>query len=438
MRQLPDFAVFHPFSSYSRAEYPFFAKMHNSARVFSTLRRKKALTKGQADAYTEVNSSSNSVEPEKEEFSVMLRFQKTVRVAFCTAAAALLLLVCPSCSVVLSFPQDTGAASTPGVTTPAAPSAPSGGGAGTAAPGTPNDKDETNGPSSPTPPDSTPSQEPDPGTPPDPDQDQEPNPTPPEPQPQPQPGDDMTVPAGYTATWKNENGTLVLTRYTPPTPFNGTLQLPTGPKNYKIDTAFFASAASVEHVDFPANVLEIGEYAFMGSGLESLTLPSTVAKIGNSAFQGCDSLTSLTLKGNYSANSLGTSLFANCSALTSVSFEGTLRDIPEGMFNFSGSEDGLCIALPNGLSSIGKDAFTYSVLTSIYIPSSVETIDLSAFAETYDFTVYYGGTEEQWQTLTAGNDSLADITVHYNASGLPTATPVPEALNLLRDVFALF
>ena len=76
------------------------------------------------------------------------------------------------------------------------------------------------------------------------------------------------------------------------------------------------------------------------------------------------------------------------------------------------------IVIPNGVEYISNDAFRKSNITSIFIPSSVQTIGGRAFDGCKNLeTVYYGGTEEQWQKVTIMNDNyyLTNAKIIYNA-----------------------
>ncbi len=64
-------------------------------------------------------------------------------------------------------------------------------------------------------------------------------------------------------------------------------------------------------------VTEIGESAFVGKKITSVTLPSTLLTVGDNAFNGCAELTAIAIPAQ--VISLGESAFANCIALTEVS-----------------------------------------------------------------------------------------------------------------------
>ena len=80
------------------------------------------------------------------------------------------------------------------------------------------------------------------------------------------------------------------------------------------NSAFWGS--SLTSVTIPNSVTIIGEYAFFASSLTTVTIPNSVTSIGVAAFESCNGLTSVTI-GN-SVSTIGEGAFSGCSALTSV------------------------------------------------------------------------------------------------------------------------
>ena len=95
----------------------------------------------------------------------------------------------------------------------------------------------------------------------------------------------------------------------------------------------------------------------------------------------------------------GVGAFAYCSSLTEVTIPKSVTSI--GRSAFEGCSNLTKVIIPEGVTSIGGGAFrTCSSLTEVTIPKSVTSIESFAF---YDCgalaTVYYGGTQEDWDAL---------------------------------------
>lgn len=134
--------------------------------------------------------------------------------------------------------------------------------------------------------------------------------------------------------------------------------------------------------------LSIGEAAFAGAAIKSLTLGANVVSMGTGAFSGCTDLTSVTI----SANALAEGAFSGCTALTTVSFTTDVA-LPDYAFS-----DCTALATVNGsnkLYTIGNHAFANtgalsavafgSDLTAIgdeaFLQSGITDIDLSPCAD---------------------------------------------------------
>jgi BspA type Leucine rich repeat region (6 copies) len=143
----------------------------------------------------------------------------------------------------------------------------------------------------------------------------------------------------------------------------------------------FGSEFAIEyprHLEIPSNVngftvTAIGENAFNGVGLESVTIPSSVTSIGESAFAH-NSLTTMTIPN--SVTSIDYGAFAQ-NELTSVSLGKSVTSIGEQAFAFNSLTT---LTIPNSVTSIGDDAFSTNKLTSLKLGKSVATIGNNAFA----------------------------------------------------------
>ena len=88
-------------------------------------------------------------------------------------------------------------------------------------------------------------------------------------------------------------------------------------------------------VVIPDGVTTIGEDAFSGSSLTSVSIPDSVTSIGGEAFSYCSSLTSVSIPD--SVTSIGYRAFYGCSRLTSVSIPDSVTSIGDSAFSYCSS-----------------------------------------------------------------------------------------------------
>ena len=135
----------------------------------------------------------------------------------------------------------------------------------------------------------------------------------------------------------------------------------------------FDNCYNLTEIIIPESVTEIGNRAFCGSGLTSITIPKSVTKIGEWPFDTCTYLANITVEPeNESFSAEDNVLFENRSK--------TLICYPSGL-------TGTTYAVPEGTAKIGDYAFTYcSDLTGISIPDSVTEIGEGGFYSCHNLT----------------------------------------------------
>ena len=145
--------------------------------------------------------------------------------------------------------------------------------------------------------------------------------------------------------------------------------------NYEVtsigDKAF--SGCNLTSITLPESVTSIGNYAFCGCSLTTITIPEGVTSIAEGAFQSCWSLTSITLPA--SVTSIGEDAFGGCSSLERV----TINCANVGNW-FSAMSSIKEIVLGESVRIIGERAFSgCSGLESLLIAPNVDSYASAAF-----------------------------------------------------------
>ena len=228
------------------------------------------------------------------------------------------------------------------------------------------------------------------------------------------------------------------------------------------------------HVNVSEGVTVIGEYAFAGSNLGSVTLPLSLSTIGAHAFENCTSFSSFPLAatavsniGDYAfygctalpslaelpetVQTIGDHAFGGCTALRMISIPETLEtvfptafigctaltqiSVDEANPRFSDT-DGilmnrdktalLCYPagktdanynVPATVTVIGENAVQSSTLKSVFLSANVTTVEKAAFQDCTALTdVYFAGTAQEWEEVSVAsqNSPLLGATMHFN------------------------
>jgi len=181
--------------------------------------------------------------------------------------------------------------------------------------------------------------------------------------------------------------------------------------NAIIETASNTLIAGCKNSFIPNSIIAIGNSAFAGCNIYSMTIPNSVVSIGNRAFFSSD-LRSVTIGSSVAAIGEGVFSFCslarivvdscnttfdsrdNCNAIIKTANNtlvvgGQNTIIPNtvtaiGVYAFDGCRDLTSIVIPNSVTSISGYAFQdcYN-LTSVVIPNSVTSIYIYAFHNCY-------------------------------------------------------
>ena len=146
--------------------------------------------------------------------------------------------------------------------------------------------------------------------------------------------------------------------------------------NSSYDTPWYFYRENINTVKISNGITRIGDCAFDGLGITSITIPDSVTSIGNDAFGDCENLTDITIPD--SVTSIGDYTFYGCKSLTSITIPCSVTSI--GDYTFYGCKSLTSITIPCSVTSIGNDAFGFCEnLTNITIPDSVTSIGEDAF-----------------------------------------------------------
>ena len=163
----------------------------------------------------------------------------------------------------------------------------------------------------------------------------------------------------------------------------------------------------------PDEVTVIAMGAFTNAkNLKKVTISSTVEIISENAFAGCSQLEEVCInEGNL--KEIRQSAFGSCPRLKTIHIPQTVTSIER--YAFSECRELPEITLPQGLKEITEYMFIgCSSLEIVEIPASVTKISGNAFFDTSLRNIYYGGNEEQWDTIENENNDFSNCRIFFN------------------------
>ena len=146
-----------------------------------------------------------------------------------------------------------------------------------------------------------------------------------------------------------------------------------------VSDKMFENCRALTRVEIPSQIYSIGERAFAGSGLEQILFEkdSRLAEICAEAFS-ATGLKSIEIPREVSL--IGRSAFSGASLLSSVTFteDSNLRFI--GNQAFLGTAQLSEILLPEGLETVGDEAFARSGLNEVTVPAGIISFGTGVFS----------------------------------------------------------
>ncbi len=145
----------------------------------------------------------------------------------------------------------------------------------------------------------------------------------------------------------------------------------------------FRYCSKLQDFVFPIGLTELGNF-FYKSNIEEVDLSHCTGLVSlNSTFDNCNYLKHVVLPSQL--KTIGSNTFSNCSALTEIEIPSSVTSIGSWAFYNSGLES---IDLSScNLTKIGEYSFyNCQNLASVKLPSTIETLDNSAFSECHSLT----------------------------------------------------
>lgn len=156
----------------------------------------------------------------------------------------------------------------------------------------------------------------------------------------------------------------------------------------------YAIGKTTTDFNIPYNVTHIGEYAFCGCLLTSITIPDSVTNIEYAAFDSCTLLNNLTI-GNGVKN-IGQFAFNYCLSLTSVSIPNSVTTIEDWAFCYCKSLSSIII--PNSVTSIGQFAFYRCTKLTNVTFENTNGWQVSTYSNMSDVVIFSSGILANTQT----------------------------------------
>ena len=159
------------------------------------------------------------------------------------------------------------------------------------------------------------------------------------------------------------------------------------------DKAFYG--LKIGKVQLPSTLKKIGASAFANTYLTTLQLPNGLEEIGEDAFYWCYKLFSISIPD--SVTTIGSDAFYYCKKAGSLKISANVTTLENGTFRYVSAKE---VTIPEGVTTIGDQCFESAGVTTLNLPSTLESIGEDAFSECAKLkTVNYAGSSEAAQKI---------------------------------------
>lgn len=176
----------------------------------------------------------------------------------------------------------------------------------------------------------------------------------------------------------------------------------------EMEGSVFSHCEALTSVKLPSSLEKLAYGTFHEcTNLEYIELPPNLTSIDKRAFSQCINLKNIEIP--ESVKEIGEETFYECTSLSLVQFSSNIVTIDS--YAFSGCTSLTQIELPGSIKKIGMGAFSYTALTTIKIPSSVEILQKYIFWECSDLqkVEIAEGVSEIPESMFEGCGNLVDV-----------------------------
>lgn len=179
----------------------------------------------------------------------------------------------------------------------------------------------------------------------------------------------------------------------------------------KIGNSAFENCLALESIALPAHLTEIGSYSFQKTGLAEIVFPKQLVSVGINSFSQNQKLKDITFSNGTGTVNLGHDAFSLCEGLNTVILQGNITSLPASLFQ-------------------------YSEINTLYIPATVDCIDMMAFdCDTPPKNIYFAGSQSEWDALSEALYWSEDATVVVKCE---ESAPCSDSLSLLSSLLSIF